>query len=169
MFDLTKFLNKAKTSSRHLRLLNFGLARAIPFNSPHGFKIIQLNDSQVETYLPYKRKNLNHLKGIHACALATLTEFTIGVFLISKFKVEEYRLILKNLKMDYHYQGKTEITAAYGMTEEDVQQKVLLPLQNADSVDIDCEVKTFDRDKNHISTGVATWQIKDWSKVKTKV
>ena len=169
MPDFSKTFEKAKTSSFSLWLLNFGLSRIVPFNRPHGFKVSNLTDDSVETYAPYKTKNLNHIKGIHACALATISEFTTGVFLISKFGTAKYRIILRHLEMEYHYQGKTEIRAQFGLNSEEVNRLILDPLKSSDSVDVTCEVKTIDAGNNHISTGKVTWQIKEWEKVRTRI
>ena len=48
MFDPQQIMERAKTSKKHLALLNFGLARMIPFNKPHGFKILELGDDFVK-------------------------------------------------------------------------------------------------------------------------
>ena len=169
MFDIQKIIGKAKTSTFYLWLLNFGLNRMVPFNRPHGFKIVKLTDESIETKLPFKTLNFNHIRSVHACALATLTEFTTGVFLISKFGANKYRIILRNLQMEYHYQGKTSVIAKFGLSEKEMRERVFIPLENEESVDIICEVKTYDLNNNHISTGNVTWQIKEWAKVKTSV
>jgi acyl-coenzyme A thioesterase PaaI-like protein len=169
MFDIQKIIEKAKTSSFSLWLLNFGLNRMVPFNRPHGFKIVKLTDESIETKLPFKTLNFNHIRSVHACALATLTEFSTGVFLISKFSPKSYRIILRNLHMEYHYQGKTGVFGKFGLSETEMQEKVFIPLKNEESVDLLCEVKTYDLNNNHISTGKVTWQIKEWAKVRTSV
>jgi len=53
MFEATKILEKAKHSSFYLRLLNWSLNRMIPFNKPHGFKIIELGDYRLKALMPY--------------------------------------------------------------------------------------------------------------------
>ena len=78
LLNPTLLIEKAKTSHLYLRFLNWGLYRMIPFNAPHGFEIAEITDWEVKTVLPYIRKNLNHINGIHACALATVSEFTIN-------------------------------------------------------------------------------------------
>ena len=167
--NTAQILEKAKTSKFYLWLLNWGLARMIPFNKPHGFKVEALSDQSIATSLPYKSANFNHIRGIHACALATLSEFTTGVLLISRLDPAKYRIILKTLNMDYHYQGKMAVKAHFEITNEWLQEHVIAPLQGADATDIVCEVKTFDTAGNHICTGKVNWQIKSWEKVKMKV
>jgi acyl-coenzyme A thioesterase PaaI-like protein len=168
MFDPSEVIQKAKTSRFHLWLLNFTLSRTIPFNIPHGFEILTLEDNRLFTKLPYKRKNLNHIKGMHACALATLSEFTTGFLLISRLGMKKYRIILQRLEMDYHFQGKMDAFGEFIATEEWLNTEIFTPLQTQDSVVINCEIKIKDAKGNHLTTGHVYWQIKDWQKVKTK-
>jgi acyl-coenzyme A thioesterase PaaI-like protein len=164
----TQLIEKARESKFHLWLLNFGLNRMIPFNKPHGFKILEIGTHHIRTFLPYKKANLNHIKGLHACALATLSEFTSGVLLISLLDARKYRLILKSLEMEYHYQGKMDAEAHFTAEPAWLAENITEPLKTQDAVVVTCEVKTFDKEGNHISTGKVNWQVKEWSKVKTK-
>ncbi len=164
-----EILKKAQKSKFYLWLLNMGLNRMIPFNQPHSFKIQKIDQNKISTQLPYKRRNLNHIKGLHACALATLCEFTTGVLLISNLNPHKYRLILRKLEVDYLYQGKTNANAEFTIKEEWLQPYIIEPLTKQDAIDIVCEIKISDTANNHLCTGKVTWQIKSWDKVKTKV
>lgn len=163
-----KLIEKAKQSNFYLWVLNKALSRMIPFNLPHGFEITSLASNSIQTRLPYKRKNLNHVRGLHACALATLSEFTTGFLLISRLGMDKYRLILQRLEIDFHYQGKMDAVAEFSADEEWLEQKIYKPLQANDSVLVPCEVKIKDTQGNILTTAVAYWQLKDWTKVKTK-
>ncbi len=166
---LFRLLDKAKTSSIKKILLNLALNRAIPFNRPHGIKVIEVYESGIRTLLPYWRINQNHLRGLHACALATLSEFTAGISLVQALRSEEYRLIMKDLHMIYHYQGKTAVSAAFELSEERIQNEIVIPLQTQDAVLIELQVETHDLNSNHICTAKITWQIKKWEKVREKI
>lgn len=168
MFDPNTLVQKAKSSSFYLWLLNQALDRMIPFNKPHGFRITEIGDFNLKTFIPYKRKNFNHIRGIHACAMATVSEFTTGFLLISKLDAKKYRLIMQRLEMDYHYQGKVNAYASFSISEEWLSEKIYLPLQTNDAVLIPCEVKIHDEKGNHLTTGTIFWQVKDWAKVKTR-
>jgi Domain of unknown function (DUF4442) len=169
MINPTNLIEKAKTSKLYLKLLNWGLFRMIPFNAPHQFSVVEIKDWEIKTSLPYIRKNLNHISGLHACALATVSEFTTGLMLITKLPSSKYRLILQRLEMEYHFQGKMDAFGAFSISEKWLNENIIVPLESNDSVVIPCEVKIHDRKGNHLTTGKAFWQIKDWSKVKTKV
>jgi acyl-coenzyme A thioesterase PaaI-like protein len=162
------FIERAKHSKFSLWLLNNGLARMIPFNKPHGFKITEIGDYHIKLLLPYKRRNLNHIKGLHACALATLSEFATGLLLISKLGFTTYRIIMHRLEMDYHYQGKMNATTHFAISERWLNDQIYEPLKTGESANVICEIKIFDEQNNHLTTGKVHWQIKEWKRVKTK-
>lgn len=168
MFDPAQIMERAKTSKKHLALLNFGLARMIPFNKPHGFRIAALGDDFVKVKIPYKRINFNHIKGIHACALATASEYSTGLVLLNKLNAKSYRIIMQKMEMNYHYQGKMDVIVSYELTEEWLNSQIIDPLKTAESVVVNCEVKSHDTEGNHLTTGNIYWQVKPWNKVKTK-
>ncbi len=169
MFDTAKILEKAKKSSFYRGLLNFMLDRMIPFNKPHGFKVIEIGDYHLRTRIPYRKSNFNHIKGLHACALATISEFTTGFLLITKLDSKKYRLIMQKLEMNYHYQGKMDAYAEFRISENWLHDQIYTPLEVKDAIVVICEVRITDANGNHLTTGFVHWQIKDWLKVKTKV
>lgn len=159
----------ARKSGFFLFLLNWQLFRLVPFNAPHGFKILRLDEDEVTTVVPFKKVNLNHVRSLHACALATASEFTTGLALLQKLNGKKYRIILKELRMEYHFQGKTEAKGDFKVTQEWLDQYVLNPLKSSDSVVVPCTVLLFDTHGNKLSTGTVHWQIKPWEKVRTKI
>ncbi|NNC82105.1 MAG: DUF4442 domain-containing protein [Flavobacteriales bacterium] len=165
---LDRLMAGAKQSAWGLKKLNFTLLRVIPFNLPHKFKITRITDELVETELPFRRKNLNHLKGIHACAMATLAEYTTGLFLLSKSSSGGYRLIMKSIHVEYHYQARSKVTASFGMSAEEFDRKVKAPLERDGLLLDEFSVKLYDVDQNLVATGTMEWQLKDWKKVKSK-
>ena len=169
MFEPAKILEKAKKSPFYRSLLNFSLDRMIPFNKPHGFHVVELGDFHLKTRIPYRTKNFNHIRGLHACALATLSEFTTGFLLVTKLDAKKYRLIMQKLEMNYHYQGKMDAYGEFSISEEWLNNNVYNVLHDKESVIVVCEIKIHDKEGNHLTTGLVHWQIKDWSKVKTKV
>jgi hypothetical protein len=169
MFNAFEILKKAQTSTFYRRVLNWSLNRMIPFNSPHDFSVVEVGQYHLKTRIPYKRKNFNHIRGLHACALATLSEFTTGFLLVSNLDAKKYRLIMQRLEMDYHYQGKMDSFAKFEISESWLNEKIIEPLKVQDATVVICEVKIHDEKNNHLTTGKVYWQVKDWSKVKTKL
>jgi len=128
-----------------------------------------MGEDEVTTLIPFKKVNLNHVRSLHACAMATASEFTTGLALLQKLNGKKYRIILKELRMEYHFQGKTEAFGTFKVTDEWLAQYVLNPLQSSDSVVVPCTVFLHDVNGNKLSTGTVHWQIKPWSKVRTKI
>jgi acyl-coenzyme A thioesterase PaaI-like protein len=167
MSKLRSLISKAQNSTFSKWMLNLILSRAIPFNKPHHFKIVEIGEGETKILLPYRRSNLNHVKGIHACALATLCEYAVGMTLISIISEEAYRIILKNIRIEYHYQAKMDVIAHFILKSDFVNEKIISPLQNSDAVFVELEVLVYDKMKNHICTGLVNWQVKKWNKVKS--
>jgi hypothetical protein len=61
-----------------------------------------------------------------------------------------------------------DATAHFEISKEWLQQNILVPLQSEDSVVVICEIKIFDTQGKHLTTGKVHWQIKEWKRVKTK-
>ena len=167
--NITKIVKKAQKSSFYRKILNIGLNRMVPFNKPHGFRIVEIGDHHLKTKVPYRKANFNHIKGIHACALATLSEFSTGFLLLTKLDPKKYRLIMHSISMEYHYQAKMDSYGSFDISEEWLNKWIYKPKESTEKVLVDCEVKIHDKEGNHISTGSVKWQIKSWKKVKTKV
>jgi acyl-coenzyme A thioesterase PaaI-like protein len=166
--DMMTFVDRAKSSGFYRWLLNQVFDRMVPFNKPHHFRILEVGDHHVKTYLPYRRRNLNHVKGLHACALATLTELTSGFLLASRLDPKKFRLILKRLEVDYLYQGKMDAVCEFRLSDDKLREAITGPLQTIESTVFVAEVNIFDLKGNQLTAGKVHWQIKEWSKVRTK-
>ena len=161
-------LDRARVSAFGRMLLYMATNRAIPYNRPHAIKIIEVSENGLKARMPYWRINQNHLHGMHACALATLSEFTAGMTLTHCIRSDQYRLIMKDLHMYYHYQGKTNVSVSCSLPKERLEREIFIPLQTEDAVLIEIELETYDENQNHICTAKVNWQIKKWEKVKSK-
>ena len=169
-FDLLLPLaEKARSSKGWLNVLNLLLSRVIPFNRPHGFGIEFISADKVRTKCTYKKANFNHIRGIHACAIATIAEFSAGFLLLTRLDPAKYRLIMSDLSVDYHYQAKDDIFSESIITSEQYEKDIIIPLQGSESVTLTMQSRVYDIKKNDIALAHTTWQVKRWDKVKTKV
>ena len=166
---LPKLIVKARRSKGWLKVLNFMMGRIIPFNRPHGFHIVDLTEDRVRTCASYRRSNHNHIRGIHACAIATVAEFSAGLLLLSRLEPARYRLIMSNLEVAYVYQAKQDIIAETALSQSALQEKVLGPLATQEACSIVMETHISDTAGNTVASAHTTWQIKRWDKVRTKV
>ncbi len=169
MKDLKNILVKAGETPAMLKIINPVLRRMIPFNRPHRLTVTELSSERAIVRIPHRKSNLNHLKGIHALALSTASEYASGLMILRHLGTKDFRLIMKSLKTDYHYQGKTAIDAVFELSEMDVQEKILSQLDEDGKTDFLCEIVTFDQNQNHISTTTCDWQIKKWDRVRTRI
>ncbi len=167
--NLPELARKAANSKTYRFLFNQLLKAKIPFNRPHHLQVSEITQEYLCVELPYRRRNFNHIKGIHACALATLCEFTSGLLLSTRLDPSRYRIILKKMEMDYHWQAKSKVSGEFEINEEWLQANILLPLQEYEKVEVNCRVKVHDKERRHIATGVILWQIKAWSAARVKI
>lgn len=167
--DLNQLIQSAQKSSFGKWKLNFILKRIIPFNKPHNIEVASIDYNHVKVRLPYKRSNWNHLKGLHACALATAAEFASGLLLLNRLGARKYRLIMESIQVSYHYQGKSNAIATFNIEEEEFQREIMEPLSREGVCFKSCKIDLNDDEGNLLCTVTTNWQIKNWKKVKTKV
>lgn len=164
---LDTILKKARSSRFYLWLLNRALWWAIPFNSPHRFRITEITQEEVTLLMPYIRKNFNHIGGLHACGLATLCEYACGLQLMNVMGTTSYRIIMKTLHMSYHFQARSAVKVTFSLSKEWVEKEVLMPLESQEAIFKEFELNVFDDEDHKICTAKVNWQIKSWDKVKT--
>lgn len=149
--------------------MNLVLPWLIPFNRPHGFRVVPLQGGGISVHIPYWRINRNHIRGVHACCLATAAEMCSGLSVLEHLDPRRYRMIMRSLTMNYHYQAKEPVVATCVLSRSEVAEHVLGPLGSQAAVDHTNTVELRDRSGNHLATGIITWQVKAWEKVRTKV
>lgn len=162
-------LAQARSSRRWLWVLNMLLGRVIPFNSPHGFRVTELEKDRVVTKAPYRRRNHNHIRGIHACAIATIAEFSAGMMLLVKLEPKKYRLIMSHLEVEYLYQAKQVISSVSKLNNQRLQECVLAPLLDQEAPSITMESLVHDEGGNLVARARTTWQVKRWKQVRTQL
>ncbi|MAY84432.1 MAG: DUF4442 domain-containing protein [Flavobacteriales bacterium] len=167
--DLRSLISSFPNSAFNRWRLNFILHRVIPFNRPHRLKVIQIDDEKCRVLLPYRKKNLNHIKGLHACAQTTAAEYASGLFLLNRLGFKKYRIIMKKISAEYHYQAKTSAVAEFSMSNSELEEKVLKPLESEGKVYILCQIELKGENGDHFSMVTTEWQVKSWDSVKTKV
>lgn len=168
MEKMFQLIQKAQQSKKYLWLLNRIMNHNVRFNKPHGFQIVKITDEHVQTFAPYHKKNFNHVRGIHACAIATVGELAAGLMLMVHFSPKEYRVIMSNIHIDYHYQAKKDVIATAALSaieKENILQT--LKQDNKTTHTITTEIK--DDDHVLVATVKSTWQIKDWNEVRTRL
>lgn len=168
MNRLQEQFKKAEHSAFRLWLLNMVLLRTVPFNKPHALKVSRIREGEITITARNIRPNQNHIKGIHACLLATLCEYVSGLSLLLQLDPKQYRIILKQIGMTYHYQAKQDVSVSFKLDTADFEREIIAPLQTAEAIFKEFPIEVYDNDGNHICTGLINWQIKAWKNVKLK-
>lgn len=166
--DLPLQIARARTSGFRRWLLNAGLRWSIPFNRPHGFRVVPQADGGIRVEVPFKRANRNHIRGMHACCLATAAELCSGLVLMSRLDPGRHRIIMGALRMDYHWQAKARVQAVFNLSGAELEQHLLQPLQAGGVALYTALVELHDAAGNHVATGRITWQVKPWKEVRTR-
>lgn len=170
LFDLLEPLTtRARTSQQWLWVLNRIAMQVIPFNGAHNFVIDAIGEDFVRTRAPYRKKNFNHIRGIHACGIATIAEFSAGFLLLTQLDPARYRLIMSRMEVEYTYQAKQEIYSESRHSLEQLLSEVVEPLKRQDLVTVTMKSRVTDASGNAVALARTTWQIKNWKQVKTKV
>ena len=97
------------------------MQEVIPFNRPHRLTVLSLSHERCEVALPFRRRNLNHVGTMHACALATAAEYASGLCVLSAFGVGRVRLVMANLQISYSRRGDSSCIAEAELPSEMLQ------------------------------------------------
>lgn len=163
-----RYLLNNSESSFKLKLLSYLLNQRIAFNLPHKVKIESLSPGCSTVTIPLIRRNTNHLGSIHACAIATIGEFAAGLVLLKEFEMNDYRLIMKDIYVEYKKQAITDLRATVNQDELFLKQ-IKNELANATPSIAKITTKVSDLNDQEVAIVTTTWQLKRWRDIKFKV
>jgi acyl-coenzyme A thioesterase PaaI-like protein len=164
---LTKLLRASRNRPQLLPLLNLVLSRVVPFNRGHSFTFLSLDPNATKLLIPLKKRNCNHLGGIHACALATGAELVTGVSLLCQFPPDSYRLILADLAIQYTFQARKNCICTPGVLSEETAQQARAELAESGKTLLCLPVVIIDSEQNRVAEAQIRWQLKAWKAVTT--
>jgi acyl-coenzyme A thioesterase PaaI-like protein len=150
-----------KSTPLSLILINRLLPQIVPFNQAHNISIVKMDSQKTYTFLPFKRSNKNHVSTMHACAIATLGEFSAGIMLMREIPLYKYRMVLKELSTDYHFQAKQSLTGIATLPAGFDQEKETLKKNGTLTIPLVTEI--FDQEKRLVATTTSLWHLKRWS------
>ena len=150
--------------------LNAVFRRILPFNAPHGIQIRSFNDGAVQVKLPSRRANQNHLKGMHACAIATACEFCSGLAVLSRFDMSSYRLIMNRLEVDYTRRPATGDCPAQAEISSTLATEISAMMKAAPdgAARFQMESILLDKEGNQVAKAMVHWHVKAWDDVRFK-
>lgn len=149
-------------------LFNRALWRMIPFNRSLRVKVECFEPQKVICRLPFKNSNCNHLKGLHACALATVAEYAAGLLLVQSFHPRKYRIIMAELNVSYKVQGKSDVLATCEITSEDIEHlKIKMCSDGQARITLE-SVIVEEKTRKKLVVCQTLWQVKPWQHLKNK-
>lgn len=112
--------------------------------------------------IPFRTLNRNHVRGLHACALATGAEYATGLLLVKNFSFAQYRLLMKRIEVQYLRQGRAKAYAVASADAETLRNSVTPVLQQYGEAELQLEVKVIDSDGEALCEARIDWHLKDW-------
>ena len=135
------------------------MQEVIPFNRPHRLQVQLLSDDVCEVALPWRRRNLNHVGTMHACALATAAEYASGLCVLSALGVGKARLVMAELNMSYGRRAESACVARATLPAE-VLEKVQAKLQKDGRGAFDLHSVVRDAQGEVVAEARITWHVK---------
>ena len=161
LLAMTKYVDMIPLPQIKNRVMDLAILIAIPFNRWLGMKIETLYPDRVVVQSPPRRLRKNHVGGAHACALALLGEYPAGLMLSQTFTAEQYRIIITKLEVTYHQQGR-------GHLKGEVHAPIEWPALQDGVCLVDLKTEITNAKGESIATVLTKWQVKEWSRVRTK-
>ena len=135
------------------------MQEVIPFNRPHRLTVQSLSDERCEVALPFRRRNLNHVGTMHACALATAAEYASGLCVLSAFGVGHVRLVMANMEISYSRRGYSRCVAEAELPSE-MLQHVQTQLNDHGRCAFELHSLVRDADDEVVAEAQITWHLK---------
>lgn len=153
--DVFKWAEKIPSEYLRRRFLDNLFNLAIPFNLSLGLRLTHVSPDHVEVISKSGWKTRNHVGGAHACFLALVGEYPAGILLAKNFSPEDYRLIISELKVEYHKQARGPVKGVARRPDN-------LPSPGEDEIWIPMVTDIYDKNGQSLATVHTKWQLKKW-------
>lgn len=148
---LTRLVSALQRAPRFMRwgLINLVLGRAVPLVGTAGLRFEELSAHRVVVRVRNRRGVQNHIKGVHAAAMALLVETATG-FCVGMNLPDDRLPLLKSMKVNYLKRAQGDLVAVASLSEAQIHQvlaadkgEIAVPVQVTDAagqVPIECEL-----------------------------
>jgi acyl-coenzyme A thioesterase PaaI-like protein len=102
-------------------LTSFALGNVVPMVGSAGLRFEELSNERVVVSLRNRRKVQNHIKGLHAAAMALLAETATG-FCVGMNVPDDKLPLIKTMKVDYLKRAQGDMKAVAQLRPEQIQQ-----------------------------------------------
>ncbi|WP_293762542.1 DUF4442 domain-containing protein [uncultured Aquitalea sp.] len=101
-------------------VLSLLFGKLVPFLSTAGLRFEQVGHEQLTVSIRNRRKVQNHIKGVHAAAMALLAETATG-FVVGMNVPDDKLMLLKSMKVNYTKRSQGNMRAVARLTPEQIQ------------------------------------------------
>lgn len=140
---------------------------ASPFNAPLRATVETWEPTRCRLRVPNRRPLHNHLRGVHACAIATAGESAAGLMLLRTFPFSRYRLIMKDLSVAYERQARTDLVSESVQADADVA-RVQAGLDRGEAQLVPLVTRITEPSGELLAVVRTTWQVKAWTQVRSR-
>jgi acyl-coenzyme A thioesterase PaaI-like protein len=109
--------------------------------------------------LPWRRRNLNHVGTMHACALATAAEYASGLCLLNAMEHQQVRLVMANLNITYPRRAQSACTAVAKLDSRHLED-ILAQLDKEGRGAFVLKAQVKNADNEVVASAEITWHLK---------
>jgi acyl-coenzyme A thioesterase PaaI-like protein len=102
-------------------VVSFMLGRVVPLVGTAGLRFEEISSERVVVSIANRRKVQNHIKGVHAAAMALLAETATG-FCVGMNLPDDKLPLIKSMKVDYQKRAQGAMRAVAQLRPEQIQQ-----------------------------------------------
>jgi acyl-coenzyme A thioesterase PaaI-like protein len=140
------------------RMLDVLLNIGVPFNRWLGLRIKKFTPQTVSIESPPSVLRRNHVGTAHACAQALIGEYAAGLVVAQNFTIDDYRIIIGKLEIEYHKAGRGHLL---GMAHAPNEWPKLIDGEGW----VEMKTEITDEKANLISVCQTKWQVKSWQRI----
>ncbi|MDF3030434.1 MAG: hypothetical protein K0R03_992 [Moraxellaceae bacterium] len=94
--------------------------RVVPYVGTSGLRYEELSEDRVVVSIRNRRSVQNHIKGVHAAAMALLAETATG-FVVGMNLPDDKLLLIKSLKVEYQKRTEGDMRAVATLSPEQIE------------------------------------------------
>ena len=140
---------QALPTSLRQRAISLVFGKVVPFVGTSGLLYEEISETRVIVSIKNRRKVQNHIKSVHAAAMALLAETASG-FVVGVNLPDDKMPLIKTLKVDYVRRSSGDLRAVATLTQADINRirnepkgEVLVPVVVTDATGeqpVNCEM-----------------------------
>lgn len=102
------------------RVLSLLFGRLVPFLATSGLRFEQVDHTKLTVSIRNQRKVQNHIKGVHAAAMALLAETASG-FVVGMNVPDDKLMLLKSMKVNYTKRSQGDMRAVATLSDAQIR------------------------------------------------